>query len=64
MREMDKYETEVLFNHTRQLRAGKLPGEQRLMLEGPRVDKEFALYRKRDRSTGRVKKLGVLEFKR
>lgn len=54
---MDKYETEVLFEHTRKLRAGG-----RLLLEPPKQEKNFAFYRKRDRSTSRVKKLGILEM--
>ena len=58
LREMDKYETEVLFEHTRRLRAGKL------LLEPPGKDKkQYAFYRKRDRSSSRVKKVGILEFK-
>lgn len=58
LREMDKYETEVLFEHTRRLRAGKL------LLDAPGKDKKnYAFYRKRDRSSSRVKKVGILEFK-
>ena len=55
---MDQYETDVLFEHTRRLRAGKL------LLEPPKKEKEFAFYRKRDRSTSRVKKVGILEFQK
>ena len=58
MREMDKYETEVLFEHTRRLRAGKL------LLEPKKDEKQYAWYRKRDRSSSRVKKVGILEFKK
>lgn len=58
LREMDKYETEVLFEHTRRLRSGKL------LIEGPKEkDKQYAWFRKRDRSTSRVRKVGILEFK-
>ncbi|KAK5168080.1 uncharacterized protein LTR77_006648 [Saxophila tyrrhenica] len=56
LREMDKYETEVLFEHTRRLRAGKL------LLEPPKKEKDFAWYRKRDRSSSRVKRVGILEL--
>jgi hypothetical protein len=58
LREMDKYETDVLFEHTRRLRAGKL------LLEPPKKEKEYAWYRKRDRSTSRVRKVGILEYKK
>ena len=54
---MDKYETEVLFEHTKRLRAGKL------LLDAPKDKKNYAFYRKRDRSSSRVKKVGILEFK-
>ena len=54
---MDKYETEVLFEHTKRLRAGKL------LLEPAKEDKKYAWYRKRDRSSSRVRKVGILEFK-
>ena len=56
---MDKYETEVLFEHTRRLRAGKL-----LLEPGKDKDKQYAWYRKRDRSSSRVRKVGILEFKK
>lgn len=56
LREMDKYETEVLFEHTRRLRAGKL------LLDAPGKDKkQYAFFRKRDRSRSRVKAVGILE---
>jgi hypothetical protein len=55
---MDKYETDVLFEHTRRLRAGKL------LLEPPKKEKEYAWVRKRDRSTSRVRKIGIVEFKK
>jgi hypothetical protein len=58
LREMDKYETDVLFEHTRRLRAGKL------LLEPPKKEKEYAWVRKRDRSTSRVRKIGIVEFKK
>ena len=58
LREMDKYETEVLFEHTKRLRGGKL------LLEPPKKEKDFAWYRKRDRSSSRVRKVGILEFKK
>ena len=55
---MDKYETDVLFEHTRKLRAkGGV-----LLLEPPKEEKKFAFYRKRDRSSSRVRKLGILEI--
>jgi hypothetical protein len=57
LREMDKYETDVLFEHTRRLRSGKL------LLEAPKKEKEYAWVRKRDRSRSRVK-LGILEIKK
>lgn len=62
---MDKHETNILFDHTKALRAG------RLLLEAPKKEKEYAWYRKRDRSKSRVrdsggewKKFGILEIKR
>ena len=60
MREMDKYETEVLFEHTKRLRAGN----STLLLEAPKDRPNYAWYRKRDRSTSRVRKIGILEFKK
>lgn len=54
---MDKYETEVLFEHTKRLRSGKL------LLEAPKDRPKYAFYRKRDRSTSRVRKMGILEFR-
>lgn len=56
---MDKYETEVLFEHTKRLRSGKL------LLEGSKDDdrKKYAWYRKRDRSSSHVRKSGILEYK-
>nr|POE47640.1 hypothetical protein CFP56_00971 [Quercus suber] len=57
LREMDKYETDVLFEHTKRLRSGKL------LLEHSKEDKKYAWYRKRDRSTSRVRKVGILEFR-
>ncbi|KAI6789317.1 hypothetical protein KC361_g8596 [Hortaea werneckii] len=58
LREMDKYETEVLFEHTRRLRSGKL------LLEVPKERPHYAWYRKRDRSSSRVRKVGILEYKK
>jgi len=65
LREMDKQETNILFDHTKALRAGRLP------LEAPKKDKpDYAFYRKRDRSKSRSrndgewKKFGILEYKR
>jgi len=58
LRELDKYETEVLFEHTKRLRSGKL------LIEAPKKEKEYAWYRKRDRSTSRVRKVGILEYKK
>ncbi|KAI6893449.1 hypothetical protein KC334_g12779, partial [Hortaea werneckii] len=58
LREMDKYETEVLFEHTRRLRSGKL------LLEAPKEKPHYAWYRKRDRSSSRVRKVGILEYKK
>lgn len=58
MRELDKYETEVLFEHTKRLRSGKL------LIEAPKKEKEYAWYRKRDRSTSQVRKVGILEYKK
>ncbi len=63
---MSKHETNVLFDHTKALRAG------RLLLDAPSEKKpEYAWYRKRDRSKSRVrdgggewKKFGILEIKR
>nr|POE71442.1 hypothetical protein CFP56_62537 [Quercus suber] len=57
LREMDKYETDVLFEHTKRLRSGKL------LLETSKDDKKYAWYRKRDRSSSRVRKIGILEFR-
>lgn len=59
LREMDQYETEVLFEHTKRLRSGKL------LLEAPKDDKKsYAWYRKRDRSTSRARKVGILEYRK
>ena len=56
---MDKYETDVLFEHTRRLRE-----RGKLLLEPPKDEKQYAWYRKRDRSSSRVRKVGILEVKR
>nr|OQO22268.1 hypothetical protein B0A51_09325 [Rachicladosporium sp. CCFEE 5018] len=64
LREMDKYETNILFDHTKALRAG------RLLIEAPKNEKAYAFYRKRDRSKsrnrndGEWKKFGILEYKK
>ena len=60
LREMDKYETEVLFEHTKRLRSG------RLLLDAPKKEPQYAWYRKRDRSNSRVRrdKVGILELKK
>ena len=55
---MDKYETEVLFEHTRKLRAGG----GTLLLEPKKEEKQYAFYRKRDRSRSRIRKVGILEL--
>jgi hypothetical protein len=55
---MDKYETEVLFEHTRKLRAGG----GKLLLEPKKEEKQYAFYRKRDRSRSRIRKVGILEL--
>ncbi|KAK3708925.1 Multidrug resistance protein [Vermiconidia calcicola] len=60
LREMDKYETDVLFEHTRRLRAGG----SKLLLEPAGKQPNYAWYRKRDRSTSRVRKLGILEVRK
>ncbi|EMD00699.1 hypothetical protein BAUCODRAFT_127820 [Baudoinia panamericana UAMH 10762] len=59
-REMDRYETEVLFEHTRRLRAG----DRKLLIEAPKKEKNYAWYRKRDRSSSRVRQVGILEVKK
>ncbi|KAJ9626528.1 hypothetical protein H2203_004161 [Taxawa tesnikishii (nom. ined.)] len=63
LREMDKYETEVLFEHTRRLRKG------RLLIEEPSKKKknEYAFVRRRSRSksTGRKeRRIEVVEIAR
>ena len=55
---MDQRETDVLFEHTSRLRAGKL------LIEPAKKEKEFAWYRKRSRSRGAPAKIGIVEFKR
>ncbi|KAF2771689.1 hypothetical protein EJ03DRAFT_349301 [Teratosphaeria nubilosa] len=68
LREMDKYETDVLFEHTRRLRAGA----GKLFLEDQRKagrggeERKYAWYRKRERSSSRVGKgkVGILEVRR
>lgn len=63
LQEMDKHETNILFEHTKALREG------RLLLEAPKKEKEYAFYRKRDRSKsrnrgGEWKSFGILEYKK
>lgn len=62
---MDKHETNILFDHTKRLREG------RLLLDAPGKEKkpEYAFYRKRSKSraregSGEWKKFGILEYKR
>lgn len=60
---MDKYETDVLFEHTRRLRSGKL------LLEAPKNEKQYAWYRTRSRSRskngkGQIERFGILELKK
>lgn len=64
---MDKHDTNVLFDHTKALRAG------RLLLDAPKEKKpEYAWYRKRDRSKSRNRggsggewtRFGILEYKK
>jgi len=63
---MDKHETNILFDHTKALRAG------RLLLDAPKEKKpDYAWYRKRDRSKSRNRKdsgewtrFGILEYKK
>ena len=57
MREMTKSQTDELMEHTRRLRSSKL-----LLLEPPKDKKQYAFYRKRDRSTSRVKQAGILKL--
>ena len=58
MREMTEVETDALFEHTRQIREKNLP----LLLEPPKDKPQYAFYRKRDRSTSRVRKAGILKY--
>lgn len=60
---MDKYETDVLFEHTKRLRSGKL------LLEAPKKRQEYAWFRSRGRSRskggkGEIKRYGILEVSR
>ena len=60
---MDKHETDVLFEHTKRLRSGKL------LIEAGEKKPEYAWYRKKERSRSRAKsgewkKFGILEYKR
>lgn len=61
---MDKHETNILFDHTKALRAG------RLLIEAPKEQKAYAFYRKparsksRNRDDGGWKKFGILEYKK
>ncbi|TKA76028.1 hypothetical protein B0A55_05117 [Friedmanniomyces simplex] len=50
----------ILFEHTRRIRSG----DRTLLIEAPKKEKNFAWYRKRDRSTSRVRKVGILETRR
>jgi hypothetical protein len=51
---MDKYETDVLFEHTKRLRSKKL------LTDTPKGEKKYYQFRKRDRSTSRVTDRGIL----
>jgi hypothetical protein len=65
---MDKHETDILFDHTKRLRDG------RLLLDAPSKENraEYRSYRKRPKSRGKEqdedeyawKKFGILEYKR
>lgn len=56
MRDMDKRETDYLFEHTSRLRSGKL-----LIEPAKKQDKQFALYRRRSKSrSGRPVEVGIL----
>jgi len=55
---MTEVETDMLFEHTKQLREKKLP----LLLEPAKREPQYAFYRKRDRSTSRVRKAGILRY--
>lgn len=61
---MDKHETNILFEHTKALRAG------RLLIDAPKKDKDYAFVRKhRDRSksrrrSGEWKSFGIIEIKK
>jgi hypothetical protein len=58
LQELSKHQTDVLFEHTKRLRQGKL------LIEAPKKNSpQYAWYRKRDRSSSRVRKLGILEYK-
>ena len=56
---MTETETDMLFEHTKQLNEKKLP----LLLEPPKDrPAQYAFYRKRDRSGSRVRKSGILKY--
>lgn len=59
---MDKYETEVLFEHTKRIRSGT--SFEVLPEEAQGETSMYAWYRKRDRSKSRVRKVGILEEKK
>lgn len=58
LRDMDKRETDLLFEHTSRLRTGKL-----LLEPAKPREKQFALYRRRSKSrSGRPKEVGVIRL--
>lgn len=63
LRDMEKRETDLLFEHTKMLRS------KRLLLDAPKKDKQYAFYRERSKSRGRGhsgewKKFGIFEYKK
>ena len=57
LREMDKHQTEVLFEHTKRLRAGNL-----LIEPKKEKERELAFFKKKSRSKSRTRKFGILEY--
>lgn len=64
LQEMDRHETNILFEHTKALRAG------RLLIDAPKREKEYAFFRKKERSksrrrgSGEWKSFGIIEYKK
>lgn len=57
LRDMDKRETDLLFEHTTKLRTG------RLLIEPKKEKNRFALYRKRSKSRGGApKEIGIVRM--